>query len=560
MYADNQVGWALVGALLVVGLLVAAGNAQTVEYKAAKAKPDGKLLPIDAALEGRVTIDFRNLPFDQAVAALRRAVGIDIRISRTIKDDLEVEAKAPISFRISGITLRSALKHLLAKLHPEATYYWANGVLKIASPYEVDRKGLQVRVYPVDDFFVPYEEPQQWIRQFYGNSFGWNYGSDLDQLIELIQFTRGDAWDEAGGPGSINEFDGFLIVKTTTQVHDHIRDVLRIVRQARNDKHKPDSRGILLASETCQTARHQILKALDRKLTFQYDKKPLFEVAADLQRRLKVPVLLDRAGLQEVGITLNASVKFHSEGVSAKSSLNQLLETINPTITFAINNEVLHITTREAAEEKLEYIAYPCADLVLPNAMLEGDCQILDPVLVRSQADFDALIEMIMVMVSPDSWPEGTYSGMREFEVPPLLIIEQTTEVHEEIAELLATLRKAKAERKKNQRPADHVAEADTTDADEYQIVVYHLNTKPRVAKKDGEAQPPPKDAAKTHEALVALIQELIDPSSWSSKETVMRVVNNRLVVRQKKSVHKKIEDLINALGNFPPQGGGGFF
>ena len=60
-----------------------------------------------------------------------------------------------------------------------------------------------------------------------------------------------------------------------------------------------------------------------------------------------------------------------------------------------------------------------------------------------AQADFDSLIELITTTVKPDTWDDvGGPGSIAEFETNLSLVISQTQEVHEEIADLLEQLRR----------------------------------------------------------------------------------------------------------------------
>ncbi|MBN1851602.1 MAG: general secretion pathway protein GspD [Pirellulales bacterium] len=60
-----------------------------------------------------------------------------------------------------------------------------------------------------------------------------------------------------------------------------------------------------------------------------------------------------------------------------------------------------------------------------------------------SQADFDSLIDLIVSTISADSWDEvGGPGSIRPFETNLSLVVSQTQEVHEEIADLLDQLRR----------------------------------------------------------------------------------------------------------------------
>ena len=54
------------------------------------------------------------------------------------------------------------------------------------------------------------------------------------------------------------------------------------------------------------------------------------------------------------------------QGISLRSALRLMLRRIDPELTYSIQDEVLMITTKEAAAENLVTRVYPVADLVLP--------------------------------------------------------------------------------------------------------------------------------------------------------------------------------------------------
>ena len=59
------------------------------------------------------------------------------------------------------------------------------------------------------------------------------------------------------------------------------------------------------------------------------------------------------------------------------------------------------------------------------------------------QADFDSLISLITSTIAPDSWDEvGGRGSVREFETNLSLVISQTQDNHEKVADLLDQLRR----------------------------------------------------------------------------------------------------------------------
>ncbi len=113
-------------------------------------------------------------------------------------------------------------------------------------------------------------------------------------------------------------------------------------------------------------AEEEILKQLDEPTRMDFEETPLDEVVDYLKEFHGIEIQLDTKALDEVGIGSDTPVTSRVRGISLRSGLRLMLKAIDPTLTYAIQNEVLMITTREAAEENLVTRVYPVADLVLP--------------------------------------------------------------------------------------------------------------------------------------------------------------------------------------------------
>jgi hypothetical protein len=113
-------------------------------------------------------------------------------------------------------------------------------------------------------------------------------------------------------------------------------------------------------------AEAEILKQLDEPTRMDFEETPLDEVVDYLKEFHGIEIQLDTKALDEVGIGSDTPVTSRVRGISLRSGLRLMLKAVDPTLTYAIQNEVLMITTREAAEENLVTRVYPVADLVLP--------------------------------------------------------------------------------------------------------------------------------------------------------------------------------------------------
>jgi hypothetical protein len=155
---------------------------------------------------------------------------------------------------------------------------------------------------------------------------------------------------------------------------------------------------------------------------------PLEEVAAVLQETYGIPVQMDSASLDEIGIDPQEPVTVSLHGISLRSALRLMLKQLG--LTYIIQNEVLLITTPEAAESELTTCVYDVRDLLHRK---------------RSGVDFDSLIDMIISCIAVETWAEngGGESDIRPLQ-PGFLVVSQAAAVHEEIQELLNSIRELK--------------------------------------------------------------------------------------------------------------------
>ena len=58
-------------------------------------------------------------------------------------------------------------------------------------------------------------------------------GRRTDDLIELITSTvKPDSWDDVGGPGAIDAYNGLFVVSQTAKVHEQVEHVFDMLRKA----------------------------------------------------------------------------------------------------------------------------------------------------------------------------------------------------------------------------------------------------------------------------------------------------------------------------------------
>ncbi|HEX4413867.1 MAG TPA: hypothetical protein VH107_09595 [Lacipirellulaceae bacterium] len=114
-------------------------------------------------------------------------------------------------------------------------------------------------------------------------------------------------------------------------------------------------------------AEQKIEKALRSPLHtngLDFVETPLKEVVEQMATDYGIPVQLDKTALDEVGVNEDQPVNVNLHNVSLRSALRLMLKSLQ--LTYIIQDEVLMITTPDAAQKNLVVKVYPVADLVLP--------------------------------------------------------------------------------------------------------------------------------------------------------------------------------------------------
>jgi type II secretory pathway component GspD/PulD (secretin) len=250
----------------------------------------------------------------------------------------------------------------------------------------------------------------------------------------------------------------------------------------------------LLTLERQKTDRErEIYRRLEGPVpSMDFKDMPLRQILDDLQGWTGVNVVPDKAALESAGINIDQPMTMKLEGIALKSALNVLLQQAH--LTYVIKDEVLQITTEENARGKLETRIHPVLDLVIPvdnapgiqtpsalkpsgdgglkvpgvtpwegrNSMTGGKdvsmSQFQNGAPVTGAGIFgttqvtkenprgtteDVLIKLITNTIAPQSWT--TVGGQGTIDFFPLgmaLVINQTPDIQEQVAELLSALRR----------------------------------------------------------------------------------------------------------------------
>ncbi len=107
---------------------------------------------IEQSLKDTTAIDFQEMPLTDVIDYLKDLHGIEIQIDQPALDQAGVRSDTPVTRKVAGISLRSALRLMLSTL--DLTYIIKDEVLLITTPERASSE-ISLRVYPVDELLAP---------------------------------------------------------------------------------------------------------------------------------------------------------------------------------------------------------------------------------------------------------------------------------------------------------------------------------------------------------------------------------------------------------------------
>jgi len=281
------------------------------------------------------------------------------------------------------------------------------------------------------------------------------------------------------------------------------------------------------------SAAARIEKALRDRLKsngLDFAETPLEQVIAVLQDDYGIPIKLDTPALDEIGLGPDEPVSINVRDISLQSALRLMLKPLN--VTYIIRNEVLIITTPEEAESQLLTCVYDIRDIVgNPNDKT-----------VRP------LIDTILSCVATETWAKngGGEAEIRMLE-PGLLVISQIQPIHDEVRDLIKTIRDMSS----NQPAAADPVAVEKSTADNVVIRSYVLQLNPSNNVDTMRSQ------------VRELIVQSLPDKTWNGRledgqPIVLSVFHDRVVVRHKQSVQDEVRALLaeSGIATQSPTGG----
>jgi hypothetical protein len=170
--------------------------------------------------------------------------------------------------------------------------------------------------------------------------------------------------------------------------------------------------------------RLPIEEALQRHVTLCFVETPCKAILEDLRNNQNINIFVDQRSLEEAGISLERPVTIHVQDVSLEAALKLVVQPLH--LVCAARDEVLVISTEDRGAPLLRQV-YAVADLVKD-----------DP-----EKDPASLMHIITSSIEPTRWAEMGGAGRIDYFPPKkALVICQTADVQEQVADLLMALRR----------------------------------------------------------------------------------------------------------------------
>lgn len=181
----------------------------------------------------------------------------------------------------------------------------------------------------------------------------------------------------------------------------------------------------------------RIEAGLARRISVRFVDTPLRDIVQYVAERTGLPVQLSKK-IADAGVEPNHPVTFSADNIAAEAALKLILREVN--LSLLVEHGRVIVTTVEETQspEHQTTHVYPVADLleVVRIPAREGG---------GYELDYGQLIDTITTTLEPDSWSDvGGPGSITEFENSRSLVISTRRDIHQRIAALLVSLRKAK--------------------------------------------------------------------------------------------------------------------
>lgn len=393
-----------------------------------------------------ITADQQGL--EKLLNYVRDSMGVNIFLNWTELQKIQVERNTPVTLSLKGAPFRKVLITILAQVSTEKGqlgYSIDDGIITISTKDDLASTAYQtVRVFDVRDLLVLPTDASKTRDQL------------ATDLMDTIKSTvASDSWRDTGGTiGSIRELNGQLIVSQSSENQIGLYKLLQAIRATRGLAPEGGRPGLPAATQPTPPAANAapsnapaaLSESPQNRAARNRLEENLKELTADQQDLEKVlnyvrdnmgaNIFVDWAALQKVGIKRTTPVSVSLKEVPFRRALTLILAQISndkAQLAYTIDDGIITISTKEDLSSARFQIVkvHDVRDLLALH---------LDAAKTHEELASD-LMDLIKVIVDPDSWRDagGTVGSMRELNGQ--LIVNQTAENQTAVSRLLQQVR-----------------------------------------------------------------------------------------------------------------------
>ncbi|MEQ8786101.1 MAG: hypothetical protein RIC55_07365 [Pirellulaceae bacterium] len=358
-----------------------------------------------AALDKVVALDVEQRSLREVLGELSSEHDVPIGIDYTALKLVGIPASIPVSLRVEGVTLRTALRLLAEQGGDELQFVSDDDVLMLTARGHWDNVlgHYTSRLHRLDGLLAA-DEPLV----------------EDDVALLLRRTIATSNWSDVGGLGKIQIVPGALLIEQTPATHRQITALLDGIERLQRQPHSRQAIDVDLP-ESARVEHTKILQALTESTSLEFFEAQLDDALAHLAAEHGIAITVDREALQRDGVDFQQRVKHDVRGVRLETALRILLAPLG--LTYDLRDDALVVTTDSIRDPQLTLRLYPVADL------LDG-----------RQRTATRLIDVITSTVAMDSWDEVGGPGAITH-LAGALVIHQSHENHRRLEQLLQDLR-----------------------------------------------------------------------------------------------------------------------
>jgi len=176
----------------------------------------------------------------------------------------------------------------------------------------------------------------------------------------------------------------------------------------------------------------EILKALSKPISPDYDKANFKDVIQHLTDQLGCDIVVDQNALNDALVTSETQISLKVNKVSARTVLRKILGELG--LAYVIKNDVIQVVSKEQAERMLVKRTYYLGDLLSGGQFATAGIRFNPGIdILQAQQNVINIMGLIQSSVDPDSWEANGKGGKGSitFYAPLMaIVVVNTAEVH----------------------------------------------------------------------------------------------------------------------------------